>query len=251
MAIAVLMMMPAAIALASGVEAFEERWVLSDGKIKYQGLSSHGFEMIALAALGVLLGLFYATTILARRAADRMADAPSARTRVFSPDADADAGDAKATTLTGIARRASVEIEAPISGELCLVFGLCGPVGDADVDDADGGDFDLELPSGERVMISLEHARLVPGARGLGPTAGPAVPTKMTAALDEVLTSRGIEDGDGRAFLVEHLLRDGDEVRVTGDVLGGTVTALAYRSGGKSRVLAGDVDRPVAVRIDP
>ncbi|RYZ63221.1 MAG: hypothetical protein EOP08_11285, partial [Proteobacteria bacterium] len=66
------------------------------------------------------------------------------------------------TQLRGVTRAATTEIVSPVSGQPCLVFGLRGDVGNVQIDDADGGDFDLELRSGERVAISLEHAILLP-----------------------------------------------------------------------------------------
>src|SRR4051794_15745821 len=106
--------------------------------------------------LAVVGAVIIAFTLLARHGnviGEQQRPAPT-RMRVFSPNEEAH-GD---TTLTGIARRASVEIGGPISNEPCLLFGLEGEIGEADLADADGGDFDLELPSGERVMVSLEHA---------------------------------------------------------------------------------------------
>jgi hypothetical protein len=164
--------------------------------------------------------------------------------RVYSPtDADGDA-----TTLTGIARRASVEIESLLSGEPCLLFGLRGTVGDADVADADGGDFDLELPSGERVMISLEHAVLVVDAADSPPPAT-EIDLAIGSPLANLLEGRGILDDEGTASLEELLVRAGDEVTVTGEPLGGTVTSFGQGTAGRTRVLAGTEEHPLSVRV--
>ena len=165
---------------------------------------------------------------------------PPARMRVFSPT-EADAG---ATTLTGVARLASVEIESVLSGAPCLLFGLEGTVGDFDVADADGGDFDLELPSGERVMISLEHAMLVVDT----PAPASEIEIEIGSPLANLLEARGIP-GEGTAVLEEHLVRAGDQVTVVGEPLEGTVTSFGHGSAGKMRVLAGSEDRPLSVRV--
>ena len=44
-------------------------------------------------------------------------------------------------------------LESQIGGTPCVVFGLHGDVDGAQIDDAEGGDFDLQLESGERVMV--------------------------------------------------------------------------------------------------
>jgi len=164
------------------------------------------------------------------------------RRRVLTPS-EAEAG---GTTLTGIARCASVEIDSAVSGERCLVFGLRGTVGEDDLADADGGDIDLELPSGERVMVSLEHAMLVADTP---PAAGAreieVVPGSLLASL---LESRGVAYEGETASLEEHLVRDGDEITVTGEPLSGTVTSFGQRSGEAPRVLAGTEERPVILR---
>ncbi len=210
---------------------------------------SGGGAFPALAAAGAV---FTVSAMLATLGGALASGAPVARdpTRVFRPSAAAaDAADAaEDTTVTGVARRASVEITGPMSDEPCLVFGICGEVGDADVADADGGDFDVELSSGERVMISLEHAILEVTAAGRsGPAAGPR---EVGAALAELLESRAVDaaPADRLAVLEEHLVRDGDEVTVIGRTLGGTVTALGGRGPSRARVFSGDEDRPLIVR---
>lgn len=207
------------------------------------GLSpaSPGLVALAVGGAGVVV-----LTLVARA---RRKAAPPPRMRVHVPDQHA-RGD---TTLTGIARRASIEISAPLSGEACLLFGLHGAAGDADVADADGGDFDLELPSGERVMVSLEHAALEVEVAGEPARERRGTPNRPV--LEELLASRGIPHDAPEATLSEHLVRDGDEVTVTGTFLGGTVTSLAAgaaRSGRAARaprVIAGTEERPLVVRI--
>ncbi len=232
--------LPALIAYrAYGASAFQELWLMSDLTQRYQGLSSRGLGLLGIAAGGLLLASLALASRLGALVAVRQPRSPPSRTRVFEPPAEA-RGD---TTLTGVARRASAEIASGLAGEPCLLFGLRGTAGDADVADADGGDFDLELPSGERVMVSLEHALLEAG-RGV-PESEPA--PEIGGALGELLEQRAISAAEGRAILEELLVCDGDEVTVTGSILGGRVTSLGYRGASGARVLAGDAERPVRV----
>jgi hypothetical protein len=234
----ILLVTPAAVAFSmEGPRAFQNQWLMTDLTITYEGVSSGGFTMLGLAVAGALVVAFTILAKLAGAMADRVRPTVT-RMRVFSPTEVAHGG----TTLTGIARRASIEIVGCVSNEPCLLFGIRGEVGDADVADADGGDFDLELPSGERVMISLEHARLVaegPAAHGPGEIGG---------ALAELLEQRAIPGVDGTARLGEHLVCDGDEVTVIGKVLAGTVTSVGYRGATGARVLSGEEDHPLVVR---
>ena len=75
------------------------------------------------------------------------------------------------------------------------------------------------------------------------------VQDEIGSALAELLESRGIPDPEGRAVLDEVVVCDGDGVTVTGTLLGGTVTALGYRGKSGARVLAGDEERPLQVRL--
>lgn len=188
-----------------------------------------------IAGAGALL---VAVTLLAKRGTRERR-----RARVFLPSDEA-RGD---TTLTGIARRASVEIESALTQSPCLLYGVFGEAGDADVADADGGDFDLELPSGERVMISLEHAMLVGGAPDRAGE-GREGQGQAGRALAELLENRGIPGPAGRPVLDELVVRDGEEVTVIGTLLGGTVTSFGDRGGSGARVLAGDEHRLLLVR---
>jgi len=199
--------------------------------------------MIGLAGAGAFTLVFTILAKLGQTMVERMRPSPGTRSRVFSPGEDC-RGD---TTLTGIARRASVEIDSPLSNEPCLLYGIRGEVGDADIADADGGDFDLELPSGERVMISLEHAVLIAGAS----EGSSEAPREDGRGLEDFLQSRGIPPSESRTVLSEHLVRDGDEITVIGTVLGGTVTSLGYRGASGARVLAGEDARPLVVHASP
>ena len=236
----ILAMVPAAVCLAIGPFMFQNLRFMDDLTTKYEGLSSRGSAIIAIAVGGAFLVAF---TLLAKAGSAMEARAQAStpkRFRVFSPS-EAARGD---TTLTGIARRASVEIVSGVTEELCLLYGIRGEVGNADVADADGGDFDLELPSGERVMISLEHAMLVAPA----PERAGERQDEIGSALAELLENRAIPDPEGRAVLDELLVCDGDELAVTGTLLGGTVTSLGSRGASGARVLAGDEERPLVVR---
>jgi hypothetical protein len=233
-------MVPAIAGLIIDPHAFLDLWVMDDLSTKYEGLSSRGLTILTLAILGALVVVFTILSKYGSTVAEKLRPSPT-RMRVFFPSEEARSD----TTLTGIARRASVEIPSPISDEPCLLFGLEGEVGEADLSDADGGDFDLELPSGERVMVSLEHAVLV--AAGT-PKNGP-LPDEPSDTLEELLERRGILHEDRKSSLAEHLVRDGDEVTVIGKVLGGKVTSLGYRGASGARVIGGDEERPLVVRI--
>lgn len=203
--------------------------------------ANHSVGAVLLSAVGAALALGAVLVSIAAAIAVGPPLATAGRARVHAPAVTPRDDD---TTLTGIARRASVEIASPLSGEPCLLFGLRGEVGAADVCDADGGDFDLELPSGERVMISLEHAVLDSEA----PAAGSKPPATIGDVLASLLEQRAIADAEGRAALGEVVVFDGDEVTVTGTVLGGKVTSLAYRGGSGPRVLAGTAAHLLRVR---
>ena len=201
---AVLAMAPAAVSLAMGVDSFQNLFLMSDGSTRYEGLSSGGVTVIGFAAAGFVVLVFTTLAKAGSALAERMKPATPPRTRVFSPSEDS-RGD---TTLTGIARRATLEIASPLSGEPCLLFGIRGEVGDTDLADADGGDFDLELPSGERVMISLEHAVFIADASAA------KVRGAVGADLEELLESRAIPLAES-TVLEEHLVRLLRDSRVT------------------------------------
>ena len=236
-----------------GVRRFRERWApegvriaipLVAGVLLMMPLAtgvSRALGAVLLGAVGAALTLGALLVSIGAAVVDDPALATAGRGRVHAPELTPRDDD---TTLIGIARRASVEIPSPLAGEPCLLFGLRGEVGAADVCDADGGDFDLELPSGERVMISLEHAVLESDA--------PAVDREplhaIGADLASLLEQRAIPDAEGRAKLREVVVHDGDEVTVIGAVLGGKVTSLAYRGGSGARVVAGTATHPLRVR---
>lgn len=194
---------------------------------------------VALAALGVLVGAFAAVTHLARAWTERPAARTTPRMRVLTRSAAAPTR----TVLRGVARLATSEISAALSGTRCLAFGVRGQVGNVDVADADGGDFDLELADGERVAVSLEHGLLQPGE------ASPReLPARLPQALSDLLESRGIESEGRSVRLAETSLCDGDEVEVEGQ-LGGALVALGYRGRTPTRVIEGRAEAPVRVRI--
>lgn len=241
LAVGVALVLPALVArLVWGPNAFLRAWVMSDLSIRYDGLSRSGLSILGLAAVGVLLVVF---TLLARAGlaqATRTATTPRPRMRVHAPEpADED-------VIHGIARAGTIEIESAIGKVPCLAFGLRGSTDRADIADAEGGDFDVELPSGERVLVSLEHAVLV-----VGEERAPARPVTARVAvedaLEELLESRGITTKPDVPIPVEEVvLRDGDTVTVSGIKVG---ASIALAGGGRARVLAGDASRPLAVRI--
>lgn len=148
------------------------------------------------------------------------------------------------TTLRGIARRATTEIVSGISGTPCLLFGVRGEIGNVELDDADGGDFDLELPSGERVAVSLEHAILAPG--GAEPIQ--ELGQRLDPVLVQLLEQRGISHEGQRVRLTETVIQEGDEVVVEGELLDGGLVATGYRGAKVVRVLGGVEGTPLRIR---
>ena len=153
-----------------------------------------------------------------------------------------------ATTLRGVVRLASISVESPIAGTPCVAFGLHGDVDGAPIDDAEGGDFDLELESGERVMVSLEHAILVDEG-----AAAPSVVTP-TPYLEELLNDRalGVEEGGASVVrLAEVLVLEGDVVTIEAEVSGGATLSFgeSARASSRVRVAAGDEANPLVVRL--
>ena len=97
-------------------------------------------------------------------------------------------------------------------------------------------------------MISLEHAMLVVDTGDAPAAAGEReIEIAVGSPLANLFEARGIPS-EGTANLEEHLVRAGDEVTVTGEPLGGTVTSVGQRAPGKTRVLAGTEERPLLVR---
>jgi len=94
----------------------------------------------------------------------------------------------------------------------CVVFGLHGDVDGAQIDDAEGGDFDLQLESGERVMVSLKHAILVTEE-----AVAPSI-VQRKPFLDELLDERGIGLGraSGTARVAEVVVREETSSRRSG-----------------------------------
>lgn len=155
---------------------------------------------------------------------------PPPRLRVHAPVL-ADEG-----VIDGVARQSTVTLPSPVGKVECLVFGLHGATDTADIADADGGDFDVVLANGERVMVSLEHAVIV---------AGTEAPRTVHADGDlaDLLDRRGVV-ADGALVLAETVIRDGDRVSIAGKRVGASVSLR----GARARVLAGDEAHPLVVR---
>lgn len=156
---------------------------------------------------------------------------PPPRLRVHAPAlADED-------VIDGIARRSTVTLPSPLGRVECLVFGLHGATDTADIADAEGGDFDVVLADGERVMISLEHAVLLADAEE---------PRTVHAdgELADLLDQRGVV-AQGAIALAETVIRDGDRVSITGKRVGASVSLR----GARARVLSGDGTSPLVVRL--
>jgi hypothetical protein len=213
--------------------------------VSIPALVTHPVLAGSAAAAGVVL-------VLATRRPASAPRLPPPPMRVYVPAFSSPGSDpAERVRLEGIARLATVESPAPISGATCLLFGLRGAVGDAELDDADGGDFDLELDSGERVSVSLEHARLEP--RGDAPPSARDVDLGDASAhadLRAFLVARAIDPPGGVVRLDEVVVRAGARVAVSGRPLGGKLVTFGRRPGaGFGRAIGGDVDAPLVVEL--
>ena len=204
------------------------------------GLSlDDAWEVAGLAIAGALVLAFTVLARLSRSASE----APGEPRKLLVHTSSASTP--HATTLRGVVRHASMTLESPIGGTPCVVFGLHGDVDGAQIDDAEGGDFDLELESGERVMVSLEHAILVTD-EAIAPSIVP-----RTALLDELLDERGIGLGEasGTVRVAEVVVREGDVVTVEAEVVGGVALSFGERAPSRARLASGGESSPLRVRL--
>lgn len=219
----VLMALPAIFHLAKGRPPID------------MSLTSLGFGLVSMGLFSFVL-----TTRLALSWTLRPTALEAPRMRVQSPPPIAPGK----STLRGIARRATDPIQAGLSGRQCLVFGVRGQVGNVDVDDAEGGDFDLELEGGERIAISLEYAVLTPdgsSAREIGP--------KLPHTLLDWFAGRGIDPTGRRVRLAETAVCEGDEIEIEGELEAGSLVAVGYRGTKANRVIAGAEAAPLILRV--
>lgn len=198
-----------------------------------------GLEVACVAVAGALLLVFTFVARLARSVSE--APGEPRKLLVHAPSAAV----AHAATLRGVVRYASITLESPIGGTPCVAFGLHGDVDGAQIDDAEGGDFDLELDSGERVMVSLEHAVLVTDE-----SITPSIVQRMPF-LDELLDDRGIGLGgaSGTVCVAEVLVREGDVVTIEAEVTGGVALSFGERSPSRARLASGNHSSPLVVRL--
>lgn len=194
-------------------------------------------DMTALAASAGAVGLALAALVAWR---DRRRTGAAQPLRVYAPEADEEG--TTPDEVVGIARRATVAIESPLGGESCLAFGLRGAAVGGEVDDADGGDFDVVVSGGGVVMVSLEHAVLLP-MDGDEPR---TLPSGEEHRLESFLRERGLA-ASAPLTLAESRLGEGDTVRVVGRVRGAAVVAEGSKP--RSRVLAGEPDAPLVVTV--
>lgn len=193
-------------------------------------------DRTAVAVIAGVVGLATGTWLgLRARAAPT---GPPRALRVHEPAPPP--GEDERDEIAGVARRATVEVVAPLSDDGCLAWGLRGEAGGAPIDDADGGDFDLVLPSGAVVMVSLSHAVLLPAASD-EPDPRAVEPSGALAAF---LRDRGAPPG--AASLRESVVREGDVVRVTGTARG---AAVSLEGRARARVFDGDADAPLFVQV--
>jgi hypothetical protein len=226
-----------------GVHGFQNLYIVTNAAqtggppTVWDGLSTGGFEMLAASALGALMLLFMLVAFLGTRAARKLGARDTVRKlRVIEPLAPREG----ATTLRGRAR-GDVTSESPVAAKQCIAFGLTGTVNGSPVDDAAGADFMLELEKGERVLITLGDAVLE------APGRGERAPAAAVDYLAEVLADRGL--GASAVDLVEHVLCDGDEVSVIGELHESEELASGgYRDAKPARVLRGTRKAPVWIR---
>lgn len=147
--VGVLMMAPALVSITLFPDMLLRTWLVEQRseagislEIEHEGLSGRGFGILSVGAAGLLLAGFAALT----RHAGRTAPSDARRAlRVHAPETDDDGR----VEVTGIARLATAELQSALGASPCLAFGLRGEVDGAEVDDAEGGDFDVVLPGGE------------------------------------------------------------------------------------------------------
>lgn len=194
-------------------------------------------DMTALAATAGAVGLALAVFVAFR---DRRRPRGEQPLRVYVPDAEVEG--TTPDEVVGIARRATVVIESPLGGEPCLAFGVRGATRGGEIDDADGGDFDVVVPGGAVVMVSLEHAVLLPMDGDVPRALGPGEELRLGGFLrDRGLTAAA------PLSIAESRLAEGDTVRVVGRVHGAAVVAEGSKP--RSRVLAGEPDAPLLVAV--
>lgn len=247
-AVGVLMAVPAVESVLIHPNKLLNLWLVDDPSsaearlyIEYEGLSGGGFKILALGAAGLVLASLSTLAWLARRATQ---PAP-ARTLRVCRGGDAGDGDAPRDEVTGTARLATTELQSPLGGEPCLAFGLRGEVDGAEISDADGGDFDLVLPDGSVVMVSLEHARLEPS----GAEERLVLTPEEAADLDEFFLPRIAQRVHATCALAETIVAEGDTVSVVGDLRGKGLAVAPFRHVARSHVIGGEADRPLVVRV--
>lgn len=194
-------------------------------------------DRTAVAIVAGVVGLATGAWLGWRARAAAPAPTPPRHLRVHVPEVP---GEDERDEVAGVARRATVEVVAPLSDEGCLAYGIEGEGGGAAIDDAEGGDFDLVLPSGAVVMVSIEHAVLLPAASE-DPDPRTIEPAGDLAAF---LRDRGVPDGE--VTVREAIVREGDVVRVTGQARG---AAISLEGRARARVMGGDPDAPLFVQV--
>lgn len=248
-AIGIALTLPALYALLFAPNMLRDLWLVDDRSggaprlyTEYRGLSWRGIEILAAGAAGLVLAALATATALAARASTKPATSPPKTLRVHVAD---DSAGEESNVVTGIARSATLEIESPLGGEPCLVVGLRGQVDGIQVDDADGGDFDIVTPEGRVVMVSLEHARLE--------THGDEEPIELTVEeaveLEAFLLDRIGQRAREHCKLAETVIAAGDTVSVTGRLAGPALAAAPFRDDPRGRILEGTPEHPLVVRL--
>jgi hypothetical protein len=204
--------------------------------------------LLAFGAAGVLTVLFALVSHWAQRKGIPVTNVEPQVRVVSGVPVPAPGGDGKTATVEGVARKSTVELRAPLDAEPCLAFGVRGRVGQATIDDAEGGEFDLELPDGQRMTVSLGHAVLESQNETVVDVSLAAL-ADDDDDLDPLITfaeARLLRIAPEPVSLALVVLRDGDRVRVTGrtdEDNGGS----SYR--GQGKVLSGTAQAPLRVAL--
>lgn len=132
-------------------------------------------------------------------------------------------------------------VRSPLDGESCAAFRLLGQAGRIEIDDAGVGRFEVLVDGEPQAVVAVEAA-------GVMLEVGEPKPAEGTDELHEFLRLRGAEPGDP-LNLAEAVLRDGDEV-----VVSGRATPIdradggGYRSTAQVMAFEDEPDEPLWIR---
>jgi len=135
------------------------------------------------------------------------------------------------------------KLRGPLTGLRCAGFALYGQAHGQTLADAAISPFTMETTDGVSITVDVQVAILE--LRREGPRS--IRPEGDSSALQHFLEERGIRMVD--LALAEVMLREGDWVRVTGELDRRPKAAESYRRGGHELRLLGDADRPLVIEL--